>query len=110
MYLVASIFAIAQCTPREKIWNPLMTTGQCINTSAAYLSTAIFNVVTDFAILILPMQPLWKLQMPVKKKVLTTATFATGFLYVSIDTLPRHPIDFLSPPPQHQPHPWAILC
>lgn len=80
MYLVATIFAIAQCTPRKKIWNPLMNTGHCIDTSAAYLSTAIFNVITDFAILILPMPILWKLQMPRKKKILTTAVFATGFL------------------------------
>ena len=80
MYLVAAIFAIVQCTPREKIWNPLMTTGYCIDTSAAYLSTAIFNVITDFAILILPMPSLWKLQMPLKRKILTTAIFATGFL------------------------------
>lgn len=80
MYLVATICAIAQCVPREKIWNPLMTTGHCINNSAAYLSTAIFNVITDFAILILPMPSLWKLQMPVKQKILTTAIFATGFL------------------------------
>lgn len=80
MYLVATIFAIAQCSPRKKIWNPLMNTGHCIDTSAAYLSTAIFNVITDFAILILPMPILWKLQMPRKKKIQTTAVFATGFL------------------------------
>ncbi|CAD6580725.1 MAG: hypothetical protein ASARMPREDX12_000255 [Alectoria sarmentosa] len=102
-YLVATISAIAQCTPREKIWNPLMTTGHCIDTSAEYVSIAIFNVITDFAILILPMPSLWKLQMPMKKKILTTAIFATGSLacvtsilrtYYAWQIVPSHDISY----------------
>ena len=87
IYLVAAIFGILQCTPRQKIWNPLMTTGHCFDSSATDLATAIFNVVSDFTILILPMPSLWKLQMPLKRKILTTAIFATGSLYVFIDIL-----------------------
>ena len=80
MYLVATILAIARCTPREEIRNPLMTRGHCINTSAAYFCTAICNVIADFAILILPMPSLWKLQMPLKKENLDHSNICDGSL------------------------------
>ena len=54
-YLVETIFEIDICTPREKIWNPLMETGHCYNVDATFMATGIFNVLSDFAILILPM-------------------------------------------------------
>ena len=79
-YLVDTVFEIALCTPREKIWNPLMTTGHCFNGYASFQATGIFNVMSDFAILLLPMPTLWKLQMPRKRKFLMMAVFATGFL------------------------------
>ena len=79
-YLVEVIFEIALCTPREKIWNPLMQGGHCFSTNANFQASGIFNVISDFAILILPMPCVWKLRMPLKKKVLMTVIFATGFL------------------------------
>jgi len=81
-YLVETVFEIAVCTPRKKIWNPLMTTGHCFNTNATFLATGGFNVISDFAILILPMPSVWKLRMPLKKKILMTTIFATGLLWV----------------------------
>ena len=60
-YLLTFIFDIAMCSPREKIWNPLMHTGHCFNANAIYIASGIFNVISDFAILILPMIPISKL-------------------------------------------------
>ena len=79
-YLVDTFFLIFLCTPREKIWNPLMTSGHCFEGDASYKASGVFNVLSDFAILILPMPILWNLQMSLKKKLLTTGVFATGFL------------------------------
>ena len=79
-YVVAVIFIIVLCTPRKKIWNPLMQGGHCFSFNAIFQATGVFNVISDFAILILPMPCLWKLRMPLKKKLLMTAIFATGFL------------------------------
>lgn len=79
MYSVSTVLAIAQCNPRKKIWSPL-TPGRCINSAVAYLATSIFNVITDFAILVLPMPCLWRLQISNKKKAWTTGIFATGSL------------------------------
>lgn len=77
-YLLNTIFEIAMCTPRKKIWDPLMQTGHCFNENANYLSAGFFNIVSDFAILIVPMIPICKLQMPLRRKVMMIALFTTG--------------------------------
>ena len=79
-YIAEAIFNIALCTPREKIWNPLLQGGHCFSFNAIFQANAIFNVVSDFAVLILPMPCVWRLRMPLRKKLLMTAIFATGFL------------------------------
>ena len=78
-YFVDTIFMIIMCLPREKIWDLLMPEGRCFDSHAAYMATGIFNVVSDFTILVLPMIPIWKLQLPFKKKVMILAVFSTGF-------------------------------
>ena len=79
-YVIDTFFLIFICTPREKIWNPLMKGGHCFDGSASYKASGVFNVLSDFAILIVPMPTLWNLQMSLKKKLLTMGVFATGLL------------------------------
>lgn len=79
-YFVNTIFGIVLCSPREKIWNLLITTGHCFNTNAPAEATGIFNIISDLAILLLPVVPIWKLKMPLKKKLMIAAIFATGIL------------------------------
>jgi len=74
------IFMIALCSPREKIWKPWLHTGHCLNANALYLASGFFNIISDFAILILPMPCLWKLQVPLRKKNFVTTIFAAGLL------------------------------
>ena len=50
-YLVDTLFLIFMCSPREKIWNPLMHTGHCFNAGSSYKASGVFNVLSDFAIL-----------------------------------------------------------
>ena len=78
-YLVETVFEINMCTPRKKIWNPLLT-GHCFNAEASIQASAIFNVFIDHVILILPMPCVWRLHLPLKKKILMTMIFATGLL------------------------------
>ncbi|KAM0794235.1 hypothetical protein BDR22DRAFT_895349 [Usnea florida] len=77
IYLFLNIF---MCDPREKLWDPLISTGHCYNTSASWESSGILNVVSDFAILLLPMPCLWRLQIPMRNKILIMGVFATGLL------------------------------
>lgn len=78
-YLILMFFTIFQCSPRENIWNKLATTGYCYNIDAIDKATGVINVITDFAILILPLSSIWKLQMTTKRKVLVLGVFAIGF-------------------------------
>lgn len=77
-YFIGTIIEIMLCTPREKIWNPLMTTGHCFNSNAVYMAAGVFNVVSDFSILILPMVTIWRLQMPLRRRLMIMAVFAIG--------------------------------
>lgn len=82
-YLASMIFRILQCIPREKIWNPSVA-GTCIDSTAGILSSAIVNTISDFILLILPLNRIWRLQMPQRKKWQVSAVFATGLLYVMV--------------------------
>lgn len=79
-YLVDMAFNIFICRPREKYWNRLMTKGSCFNLDASMQATGLFNVVSDFAILVLPIPSILKLQVPLRKKLGILAVFATGVL------------------------------
>lgn len=78
-YFVRLFFDVFQCNPRDKIWNLLITKGHCYNGNAVYEASGIFNVLSDFAILIMPMQSVWHLNMSLRRKLLTTGVFALGF-------------------------------
>ena len=75
-----TIFQIIECHPRERIWNKLITTGYCFDVFALFKAVGVFNSISDFAILILPVAPLWRLQMPFEKKLIMMVVFGTGIL------------------------------
>ena len=79
-YLIETFLEIFECNPREKIWNKLLTGGHCLTKSADFKASGIFNSVSDFVLLSIPMPPLWKSQMPLKRKVLTMGIFGMGVL------------------------------
>jgi hypothetical protein len=56
--------------------------------SALLWTQAIFSLVSDLFVLTLPMQPVWQLQLPLRRKVAVSALFMAGLLYVSLIFLP----------------------
>ncbi len=76
------------CTPRRKIWTPTVP-GKCLNFSAILISGAIINIISDFAVLALPIGSVWQLQMATKHKIGISAVFAVGLLYVLRQHLSR---------------------
>lgn len=84
LYFLDIMFEVVMCVPREKIWNPLMTTGHCFDDSAAYRATGIFNVLSDFAILILPIPSVWRLKIPLRKKIGLVSVFSAGLFACAI--------------------------
>ena len=79
-YLVETFFAIFQCSPREKTENKLLTEGRCSENNTAFKTTGVFNSISDFALLSIPMAGLWNMQMPLRKKLMTMGIFAMGIL------------------------------
>ncbi|KAI4184330.1 MAG: hypothetical protein LQ348_004563 [Seirophora lacunosa] len=74
-YIAFAFAVIFQCTPRAKIWNHDVS-GSCINVQALFLVGGSWNVLSDFAILILPVAPIWRLQVSPRKKIGISLVFA----------------------------------
>lgn len=80
-YSIPQIFcAIFQCTPIDANWDPTVKVNFCINIDVAATVLAGLNVLTDFALLILPMPLLYQLQMPTTQKYQIMGTFLLGGL------------------------------
>jgi hypothetical protein len=56
------------CRPMQAYWD-LTVPGECVNTYAAFHTSNALNVVTDFAILLLPIWMLKPLRVPLMKKI-----------------------------------------
>ena len=69
---------ILQCVPVQAAWNPEVH-GKCISIYELYIGQAIPNVVTDVVILLLPLQPLWKLRIRKFQRVLLIGVFVLGY-------------------------------
>lgn len=81
-YLVIGFCAAFMCSPREKIWNPLVP-GKCrLSLAGILIAGGVINIFSDFCVLALPLASIWKLQMATKHKVGISAVFAVGLLYV----------------------------
>lgn len=79
-YTIMTFLSIFVCTPREKYWNLLITNGHCIDINATVAASAIVNCLSDFVILLLPQGVIWRLRVPLRRKVGVSAIFLTGFL------------------------------
>lgn len=66
------LFSFLNCRP--------LTASVCGNQYAGWLSTGIINLITDIAILSLPIPSVWHLQLPRVTKIALTIVFGIGFL------------------------------
>nr|XP_036584369.1 uncharacterized protein CTRU02_05444 [Colletotrichum truncatum]KAF6793887.1 hypothetical protein CTRU02_05444 [Colletotrichum truncatum] len=74
---------IFACRPIAKSWDPRITNGACINGATLYIATAVANIISDVFVLVLPIQPLIKLQLKRRRqKIGLVALFAVGSLTV----------------------------
>lgn len=79
VHLFLLFWATFYCSPRSRIWNKLQP-GTCRTQAPGIVFSACFNIVTDVVILLLPTTSLWKLKIPLKKKIQITLLFGTGIL------------------------------
>ncbi|KAH7418835.1 hypothetical protein BKA64DRAFT_763598, partial [Cadophora sp. MPI-SDFR-AT-0126] len=72
--IMVSIF---QCTPIAKAWN-LTIPGHCINLKGSFIGNAVPNILTDVAILGLPMPHVWRLHTTLIQRCQLSAVFLLG--------------------------------
>ncbi|GAP86916.2 putative ribosomal protein L36e [Rosellinia necatrix] len=65
------------CIPRQRIWRRWVP-GTCINIDVFNIFIAIFNLIFDLLILVLPHRILWRLAITTKKKIGVSFVFSFG--------------------------------
>ena len=81
-YSIAIIFAlILACHPVSRNWDANVD-GVCVNRTALYIATAVTNIVTDLALISLPIPLVLNLNMPKSQKVYLFLMFVIGCAYV----------------------------
>ena len=78
-YTANAIAEIAECVPREKIWN-LFASGVCINNNSLVVASGALNIGIDFLIFLLPIYAILRLKIVLKRKLGILGVFATGLL------------------------------
>ncbi|KAG8529475.1 uncharacterized protein KY384_006112 [Bacidia gigantensis] len=71
------------CRPISLNWDTTPTGGTCGDGDAAYVATGVVNVLTDVLVICLPVPQIWKLQMPVRTKVVLSILFSFGLMQVT---------------------------
>ena len=75
------LVGIFACVPVHKFWQPL-TPGNCINQYRYYYGLQIPNIVTDFAILVLPFKEIYALALPFTRLLQVGGVLTLGIVYV----------------------------
>jgi hypothetical protein len=79
-YICAMIVEAVQCIPQNKIWDPTVVGGQCLDTKKVFVTTSAVNLVSDFVILIAPQRVIWSLQLSGRRKIGVALVFSVGLL------------------------------
>lgn len=78
-YSIALVLAlIFACNPIAKSWDVSITGGSCIDRNGVYIATAVTNIITDLALILLPVPVVITLQMPRIQKVGLLVLFTIG--------------------------------
>lgn len=78
-YVITFFVDLFRCTPVEAEWNPSVK-GKCFSYAAFPWATGIFNFISDFYILALPMPIIFGMLMPLARRLRIAAIFGLGLL------------------------------
>ncbi|EMR66673.1 putative integral membrane protein [Eutypa lata UCREL1] len=67
------------CVPVQKVWDTALP-GKCINQVGTWIANAASTILSDLAILILPLPRIWQLQLRKADKIALSFAFGLGFL------------------------------
>lgn len=79
---------VFQCRPVSAAFlSSLPSTAHCTDIVTLYLSSSPVNIITDLAILFLPMPILTQMRLPKKQKIILVITFSFGFFVAVVDVI-----------------------
>jgi len=84
--IICPIMSLNLCHPFEYNWNRTIP-GWCLDEQSFYRWGSLPNIITDVAMLILPLPIVWKLQTSYKLKLGLTVAFSTGSLGLATSIL-----------------------
>ncbi|KAH8645969.1 hypothetical protein BGZ60DRAFT_465291 [Tricladium varicosporioides] len=80
-FLQTEIVTTLQCFPIQMMWDLTgQAKGHCINSEAYFYFVAVFNILLDICVLILPIKILRHIQRPTRDKIVLFAVFSFGAL------------------------------
>ena len=83
-----TFLAIFQCSPVSAGYRyPVQDNARCTDIVTLYLSSAPVNIITDIAILLLPMPILTGMRLPKKQKIILVVTFSFGAFVAVVDII-----------------------
>jgi len=126
-WIIVLFFTIFQCSPIAYAWDKTIVLtnpkAHCLNANEFYIGNAVPNIVTDLAILSLPVHEVWRLHMRTGQKAAVMGMFLLGGLVVVISIvrlISLFSLDLNSPDvTRHLTVPWiytsiepciAIIC
>ena len=85
--LALTLLNIFQCRPMGAAFRDPPSHAQCIDIVTLYLSSAPVNIITDLALLFLPMPILTSMRMPRNEKIILIITFSFGGFVAVVDVV-----------------------
>lgn len=84
---VLTLINIFQCRPVQAAFDPYNGAAYCIPLLTEFICSAPVNVVTDLAILALPLPVLTSMRLPRRQKIILIFTFALGIFVTVVDVV-----------------------
>src|SRR5277367_3332422 len=85
--IVLTFLNVFQCKPVSAVFDGSGSSDQCIPLVTLYLASAPVNIITDLAILVLPIPVLTGMRLPQKQKTILVVTFALGIFVAVVDVI-----------------------
>jgi len=83
-----TMLTIFQCRPVSAVFHDTgSASSHCTDIVTIFLSSAPLNLITDFAVLFLPMPILTGMRLPQKQKIILVITFSFGFFVAAVDVV-----------------------
>ncbi|KAK8017947.1 fucose permease [Apiospora marii] len=84
---VLTLLNVFQCRPVEAAFNYYARNAQCIPLLTEFICSAPVNIITDLAILALPLPVLTGMRLPPRQKIILVVTFALGIFVTVVDVV-----------------------